>query len=51
MKKNGNCDKNSDNFLVEFKSTSKRSIVKKEGKEKEWTEDEREKWTKITQVA
>lgn len=29
MKKNGNCDKNSDNFLVEFKSTSKQSIVKK----------------------
>lgn len=23
----------------------------KKGKEKEWTEDEREKWTKITQVA
>lgn len=25
--------------------------LKKKGKEKEWTEDEREKWTKITQVA
>lgn len=34
MKKNGNCDKNSDNFLVEFKSTSKRSIVKKKRKRK-----------------